>query len=142
MAHRAGHVARKKQVCLFGESVAIRAIGDGSNVGDPASSPSIAGGDGDGRAEPPPRWTKTMEESLLHRFGRLGCKDRRTHPFCVAKRREGAPSLHICPSDLLRNLRSFPLLPRPLLLFPKVSRSFHAVERVETARSGAPATHL
>ena len=58
------------------------------------------------------------------------------------KGERGAPSLHIGPPGLLGNLRSFPLLPRPLLLFPKVSRSFHAVERVETARSGPPATHL
>ena len=59
----------------------------------------------------------------------------------LAKGERGA--LHdICPPGLLRYLGSFPSLPRPLTLLPKVSRSFQAFERVETARSGPPATNL
>ena len=52
---------------------------------------SIAGRDGDARRKPPNRRSKTAEESLLHRLGRLVCRDRRSHPCCVAKRGEGRP---------------------------------------------------
>ena len=52
-------------------------------------------------------------------------------------------ALHdICPPGLLRYLGSIPPLPHPLSLLPKVYRSFHVFERVETARSGPLATHL
>ena len=60
----------------------------------------------------------------------------------VMRKRERAALLNIWPPGLLGNLGSFPPLPRPLSFLPKVSRSFHAFERVETARSAPLATHL
>ena len=74
---------------------------------------SIAGRDGDARRKPPNRRFKTAEESLLHRFGRLGCRDRRSHPCCVAKRREGRALFTHLPPGIARLFGELSPTPAP-----------------------------